>query len=462
MANAAVYTRISKDSYGDALGVARQEAACLELCERRGWTPTVYCDNDRSAFDPRKVRPAYTAMLNAVKAGEITVIVAWHPDRLTRQTRELVPFIDLVNSRAVHVETVTAGLYDLGSASGRMQSRMLGAVAEYESEHKSERIRAKLAANAAAGKHHGGARPYGYNDDRVTVREDEAAVVREATDRVLAGESLKSILRDLNARELWTATGRPWRDVTLRGVLARSRNAALRTYHGEIVGLAAWDPILPADEFHSLVAALNAPGRRTNPGRGGRVHLLSGVAMCGVCGDVCRAGKGKANRGASRTIYRCATRSCVTRDQERLDDLVTRLVLVRLARPDAAALLLDEDDDDSRQAAGLVEVLHNRITDAAEAYAAGKVTLGQLTTITATVEPQLTAAQLRAVTPTRARVLAGVVGVADVERAWAAVAPSRRRAIVNLLMTVRVLPTKHGRGFNVRDIVVEWKGTGPV
>jgi DNA invertase Pin-like site-specific DNA recombinase len=48
---AAIYTRISADSNGDALGVQRQEADARRLCETRGWTVVeVFCDNDRSAF----------------------------------------------------------------------------------------------------------------------------------------------------------------------------------------------------------------------------------------------------------------------------------------------------------------------------------------------------------------------------------------------------------------------------
>lgn len=84
-------------------------------------------------------------MIEAVRAGEINIIVAWHPDRLLRQTRELVSFIDLVNGRpGIEVQTVTAGKYDLTTPSGRFNARMLGAYMEFESDHKSARIRRKL------------------------------------------------------------------------------------------------------------------------------------------------------------------------------------------------------------------------------------------------------------------------------------------------------------------------------
>src|SRR5215217_1828137 len=186
---AAIYARISSDPDREGLGVQRQEADARKLCEARGWTVVeTFIDNDRTAYDQRKDRPRYRAMLDAIKDGRIDVVVAWHPDRLHRQARELVDFIDLVNEHGTHIETVTAGEYDLATASGRMQARIIGAVAEHESEHKSERIRRKLEANAAAGKHHGGSRPYGWRNDRVHLVETEAEVVRDAAERLLAGE----------------------------------------------------------------------------------------------------------------------------------------------------------------------------------------------------------------------------------------------------------------------------------
>jgi site-specific DNA recombinase len=45
---AGIYTRISDDTEGEGLGVARQEQDCRALCERKGWTVAdVYPDNDR-------------------------------------------------------------------------------------------------------------------------------------------------------------------------------------------------------------------------------------------------------------------------------------------------------------------------------------------------------------------------------------------------------------------------------
>src|SRR5512133_2232672 len=328
---AAIYTRISADRNGDALGVKRQEADCLKLCEARGWEVfDVYCDDNESAYNPRKIRKHYRRMLADVAAGKITMIVAWHPDRLHRQMRELLPFIDLVNKHGVGVETVTAGKYDLSTPSGRLNARLLGDVAEYESEHRAERVRRKLEQNAADGKIHGGSRPYGWKKDRVTLDPVEAAVVRDCVARALAGQSIRSITRSLNERGVLSSMGKPWRDIHVQHMILRPRNANLRTYHGEVAGPGTWQEIISVEDFHQIQAILLNPARDTNPSRLGRVHLLSRIARCGVCGGKMIATKDttyqRRRGGEPQGVYRCETRQHVTRREDFVDDFVTRVI----------------------------------------------------------------------------------------------------------------------------------------
>src|SRR5712692_9546394 len=196
-----VYLRISRDADHDELAVRRQERECRELCQRRGWrVATVHTDDDRSAFSG-KLREGYEELLRRVQLGQVRGLVAWHPDRLHRSPVELERFITIVEACGAGVATVQGGEYDLSSASGRMSARIVGAVARHESEHKSERLKAKMRELKRDGKLTGGGRrPYGYEDDRLTVREVEAVIVRELTRRAIGGESLLSLVRDLNRR----------------------------------------------------------------------------------------------------------------------------------------------------------------------------------------------------------------------------------------------------------------------
>src|SRR5438105_2394327 len=92
---AAIYARISADPSGTALGVARQEADCRSLADRKGWTVTeIYVDNDLSAYSG-KPRPAYRRLLEDIKGARVDAVIVWHLDRLHRNPKDLEEFFEI-------------------------------------------------------------------------------------------------------------------------------------------------------------------------------------------------------------------------------------------------------------------------------------------------------------------------------------------------------------------------------
>jgi DNA invertase Pin-like site-specific DNA recombinase len=284
---ALIYCRISSDPEHDRLGVTRQEADCRALCEREGYEVAgVYVDDDASAYSG-KPRREYDQLCADLKDYVGKVVVAWHPDRLHRSPRELEDFIDLLDAVRAKVLTVQAGHWDLSTPSGRMIARQLGAVARYESEHKSERIRRKMQELADHGKPHGGSkRPYGYADDRVTIVPAEANVIRAAAKRIIAGDTLRSVAVWLNDTGTTTTFGKAWTPSGVRTMLISPRYAGLRAVgrppHERIVGDAVWRAVLDRAMFEECRAILTDPARRTN--RSARRYLLTGLLRCGRCG----------------------------------------------------------------------------------------------------------------------------------------------------------------------------------
>jgi hypothetical protein len=212
-------------------------------------------------------------------------------DRLTRSPRELEEVIDLHDQHGVLLATVT-GEIDLLTPTGRMLARMLGAAARHEAEHKAERQRRAGLQKAKAGKvHRSGTRGYGYQPDGTTVVPAEAAIVREAATRALAGESVRSIAGDLNDRVVPTVTGKQWSAAVLRQILASGRVSGRREYHGEIMTEQAWAPIITPHESDQLRVLLAVrPGAqlpvlrdfhlRALPGRAVRPAALGRAAVC--------------------------------------------------------------------------------------------------------------------------------------------------------------------------------------
>ena len=286
---AAVYCRISMDRTGAGLGVARQRADCEKLAHHLGWRIVdLYVDNDVSAYSGR-ARPEYERLLKAIDAGQVNAVVAWHQDRLNRSPLELERLIALLEERDVAVQTVTSGLVDLSTASGRAIARTLGAWARYESEHRSERIRAQKRDRALRGLPSGGRRrPYGYADDLVSIDPEEAKVIGWMMRRFLAGTPLGVIRRDLQRRGVPGPTGGDWETTTIARILQSPRIAGWQQETGLGRGAVArpflarvqWPAIVSRREVERAQAIYNDDTRR--PGAT-NTHLLSGIAVCGAC-----------------------------------------------------------------------------------------------------------------------------------------------------------------------------------
>ncbi len=463
---AVIYTRMSKDRAGAGLGVDRQRQDCVELADRLGWTIVDHhSDNDLSAYSG-KPRPGYRALLDDLEHGRADAVLVWHTDRLHRRPVELEQYIDVCDPRGVITQTVKAGPLDLATPSGRMVARMLGSAGRYEVEHMIERQQAAKLQAATSGRWKGGRRPFGYEADGITIRESEAAEIRRATNDLLAGMSLHAIARAWNARGVTTSTGGPWKPTEVRKLLARPRNAGLMEHRGEVVGPAGWPAIVDEPLWQAVRVLLSDESRRTTTGNARR-WLGGGLYLCGVCGSTLRATTGgTAGKGlGSVAAYRCEHGTHVVRRCALLDDFVERVLVDRLSRPDAADLGRPETTVDT--AALHVErlALQARLDELVDRFTAGQITGQQMERGSTTLRAQLDDLARRLATAAGTSAVAGVTGAgaADV---WPTLDLSRRRAILDTLMTVTVHRTRRGRPpgwqpgesyFDPRGVEIEWR-----
>jgi site-specific DNA recombinase len=483
---AVVYVRISQDRTGAHLGVDRQREDCEALAERNGWQVVeVYVDNDVSAYSG-KLRKGYRRMLADLDAGTATIVIAWHTDRLHRSPTELEEYINLCERRGVTTQTVQAGALDLATSGGRLVARMLGNVARHESEHKGERVARARLQRAQAGKWGGGIRPFGWGVptgevrketdpdtgeefevpilDYDRVRPDEAALVLESTEDIVAGRrSLRSWVTLLNSKGVTTTRGNPWTSIEWRDVLLRPRNAGISVYRGQEISQGQWDAIVPAPTFRAVVAVLNDPARRTTPGNQpkwlGSLLFECGKEAC-LCPGVMKVSQ-SGNKG-HRPAYRCQLGQ-VTRRADVLDDYVRDVILERLSRADAADLLLPVANG---EAVGELQtraaMLRQRLTDLSGMFATGQVDAAQLAEGSRTINAQLTSALGQLASAATRDPLLDLVGVPDPWKAWEGMELEQRRTVLRALVTVRVKPGRRGRMpdgtyQDMESIDFEWK-----
>ena len=448
---AAVYARISSDPEGDRLGVKRQVEDCQGFAERRGWpVHAVYIDDDRSAYSGR-VRPEYRRMLDDIRAGEVDAVVVWHLDRLHRQPKELEEFFDVCKeARLTSLASVT-GDTDLSTHDGQFLARILGAVAKKESDDKSRRITRKHLELAQAGKSAGGgSRPFGYRADRHTVDPIEAAAVREASARIRAGDSLRALATDWNARGIATVSGGPWSMQVLRRMLMSARLSGQREYRGEIVAQGDWEPILTPDETARLHAVLGDPARFTR--RVVRRYLLSGgLLRCGLCDAVLVARP----RSDGTRRYVCAKgpglpgcgKIAVMADP--LEALITEAVLHRLDTPELAAALAGVAAEDAEADAAQLSLAADReqLEELARAYGERQITFPEYLAARKPIEARIDSGRRAVSRLTQTGAIEAYIGdSAGLRAAWAHLALTRQRAIVAAVLDRAVVrPGVRGR-----------------
>jgi site-specific DNA recombinase len=235
---AAAYVRMSKDS---ELGIERQLADIRSKAADLGWPiVTEYIDNDVSATS-RRPRPQYEQMMTAARAGRIHAIIRWDLDRLSRKPREIQDVIELAEAGGLQLASC-GGMIDLATPQGRMIAGIKAQVARHEVDQLKRRMRRSLAQRAADGRPHARI-PYGWIGDISDGRRvgsdrldaNAAGIIRETAHRLLAGESLRSIVSDLNRRGIPAPRGGMWSTPPLRAIMLRESNAGRRVHLGQVV-----------------------------------------------------------------------------------------------------------------------------------------------------------------------------------------------------------------------------------
>ncbi|MBS1908222.1 MAG: recombinase family protein [Actinobacteria bacterium] len=464
----AVYARISADKTGEGLGVARQVEDCMRLVSDRGWVVfDTYVDNDVSAFTGAKSRPEFARMLADIEAGRIGAVVVYHQDRLTRRPGEFEQFVEACQRNGVdQLVTVTSDI-SFGNDNGMLVARITAAVAANESARKRARILRKIEQNVAAGKPNGGAtRPFGYEEDRITVRESEAAIIRAVADRFIQGESLRSLVAWLNEEGVPTSgKANSWRSPTLRGLLLSGRIAGLRDHRGEVAGEAVWDPIITREQRERILAVFASrkrSGRRT-PQR----YLLTGLLRCGKCGGKLFSAARQTPQGKVERRYVCQSGpdhgGCgrLTISAVPVESWLTEAALYRLDTPEVTAALEGKHETDARHvdAVAALEAAQRRLTDVAEMFAAGDITKAEYLAARPVAEAKAAEAMRMLESLATKDNLDSLVGRGTVLRErWDTYSLDRQHAIIRaILPSATIAPGRPGRGnFDPERVQPHW------
>ncbi len=314
----------------NSTSVERQLEVCEDLCRQRGWEVVgVASDTDVSgAVDPfdRKKRPELASWL-ADRRPEFDVIVAYRADRLTRSIRHLQRLVHWAEDNGKLIVSATEPHFDMTSPFAAVLVALIGMVGEMELQAISERNASTARRNIRLGKYRGSTPPWGYRpeqdeagDWRLVQDPEQVAVIREVVERVLAGEPVQRIAFDLTDRGVPTVKdrmaqlrGKPmkgtgWSQTVLKRSLISdamlgyvvSSGKALRAEDGSPIQRS--EPILTREELERVRVELSSRGPKVEKAAP-KQSLLTGVLICGMCGE--RAYRFNGGSHAQFSRYRC-------------------------------------------------------------------------------------------------------------------------------------------------------------
>ncbi|GAA3142251.1 recombinase family protein [Planomonospora alba] len=368
------YARISADIRGDEHGVQDQHRVNRETAVRHGWTVVhEFTDNDKSAAKADVYRDEFENMLKALKAGRLpggaavrgVVVVA--NDRLARRPGDYERFVEAFTYNDGFVFADAKQRSDLYSEDVESMGLFGVVISRMEVRKMQRRMRSSHQARALQGKAVGGPRPFGWKEDRVTLDEEEAALLRQAARDFAAGTSLYGIVMDWKRRGIKTPRGNDWQARTLRAALVKPRMCGYRELRGELVRdadgdpvIGEWQPVLTPAEWLAVCEVVDGRKGHTVK-RGGAVgaplpqdyrehrYLLTGVLRCGrpvEGGGVCNALlRTKKTKDGKRHIYFCPGKDVggcggVGRRGDLVDFAISELVLDQME----LAQYMDADD----------------------------------------------------------------------------------------------------------------------
>ncbi len=455
----AVYCRLSK--FGGR-GIGRQEEDCRRIVAARGWVVgEVFQETASASPDSKKARKEWLRLLEAIQHHEFDAVVVWLEDRSNRSVVEAAEFVQICREAGVRV--IIAGNeteYDFSDPEDVARFYGESARAQAELARIQKRILRSMRQLAEEGKDKGGGyRPFGYKADRVTVDESEAALLREAARRLLAGDSLRGICVDWNKKGVRTTTGREWENRVLRRALISPRVAGYREHNGAGLVPAVWPAILDQKTWEGVKAILEDPARVSNNRGAPARYLLTGLLHCGKCGGDMEVYR-RMERGHEYVSYLCANRfghgRCLSRNVRDVDHEVTERLVYRLestAFEQAANRPADDPTRELYEQLAAEQGIYDRLEDKLARELISEETFKRNR---AESEERMDALRRKIAKLTDNRVITQIPR--NLREVWPGLSLDRKRAILAaLIRRIEVHPQGKGHRFDPEKVRVTWK-----
>ena len=300
----AAYARVSADNDAMLHSLSAQISYYQRLIQNhKGWTfAGVYADN--AITGTKTSRENFQKLLTQCREGNIDLIITKSVSRFSRNTVALLEIVRELKNLGIGVFFEEQNINTL-SAEGELLLTLLASYAQEESLSASENQKWRIRNSFKNGKLANLRFLFGYNIEKgkILINPEQAAIVREIFARVISGETLGNISRDLNSRGITGALGGRWEAHHIKNIITNEKytgNAILQKRYRnnhidkkEVINDGQLDkyyvkdthsPIIDEETFNKAQLALKEIdevfSKRKKPSK----SIFTGKIICGKCG----------------------------------------------------------------------------------------------------------------------------------------------------------------------------------
>ena len=265
-------------------------------CQAKGWDVAEVYRFEAVSGKIVLEHPIAKQMLADVESGKINTLIFSSLSRLARNTRQLLAISETFRKHNASLVSLKESI-DTDSPAGRLFFTVLSALATFEAEEVSERVKASMETRAKMGKSLGGAAPYGFvwKDKKLEINPKEAVVRKEIFGIFLETKRFKTTAKVLNEKGYRTRNGSKFSDASVKRLLTDTIAKGLkRTNYSTQKADGNWQvkpesewiyqtvPKIVSEELFDKVNAIikTQQASKKKPARL-PVHPFSGLVYCG-------------------------------------------------------------------------------------------------------------------------------------------------------------------------------------
>lgn len=362
-----IWIRVSTEDQAKGESPEHHEKRGRLYAESKGWNVTTIYHLEAMSGKSVMGYPETKRMLQDIKTGKITGLIFSKLARLARNTKELLEFADIFNHEQADLISLQEAI-DTSTPAGRLFYTMIAAMAQWEREEITDRVKASIPVRAQLGKSLGGYPPLGYKwvGNLLMIDEETAPVRKLIYELFLQHKRKKTVARLLNEQGYRSQNNKPFTDTGIGHILRdpvakgeRRANYKKRVGTNRIFKpVSEWilvpcPAIISTELWEECNRILDQSYKKRKPKGPKAKHLLAGFVEC-ECGNpmyvyhetkdpsyVCKQCKNKIPEADLNEIYRDQLKTFLLTDTD-LDSYTQNLSIQLVEKIQLLQIALDE------------------------------------------------------------------------------------------------------------------------